>query len=230
MAGYVDQIVLSYHDSLLRQSDLSLLQLGQWLNDNVLGFVFEYFEKEKFFNFANKATFVSPQVTQFIKFAGDDELGVFLSPLELKTKELVFSFINDNQTRSAGGTHWSFMLFHRRLHKFQHYDSLHNMNASVARKISEKLLPYLGVNERTTFVNEKCPQQQNYYDCGLFAVSVAEYLCQVHLLNEKQSLKSIVTQDSVTKKRDEIRSLIITLSENSSKECSSDFIPKSESV
>ena len=37
-----DEIVLSFHDSLLRESDLSLLQEGRWLNDRLIGFVFEW--------------------------------------------------------------------------------------------------------------------------------------------------------------------------------------------
>ena len=36
-----DAVVLNYHDSLLRQSDLQLLQPGHWLNDRIIGFVFE---------------------------------------------------------------------------------------------------------------------------------------------------------------------------------------------
>lgn len=36
-----DETVLSYHDSLLRASDLSTLGAGVWLNDKVIGFYFE---------------------------------------------------------------------------------------------------------------------------------------------------------------------------------------------
>ena len=37
----MDQIVLSYHDSLIRQSDYLLLDAPNWLNDKVIGFYFE---------------------------------------------------------------------------------------------------------------------------------------------------------------------------------------------
>jgi len=37
-----DAIVLDYYDCLLRRSDLLLLNESQWLNDNILGFAFEY--------------------------------------------------------------------------------------------------------------------------------------------------------------------------------------------
>lgn len=36
-----DDVVLSFHDSLLRESDLSLLEEGRWLNDRLIGFAFE---------------------------------------------------------------------------------------------------------------------------------------------------------------------------------------------
>lgn len=36
-----DPIVLSYHDSLLKESDVSLLAGPRWLNDKIIGFYFE---------------------------------------------------------------------------------------------------------------------------------------------------------------------------------------------
>ena len=41
MAESADEIVLSFHDSLLRRSDVSLLTDCGWLNDRVIGFYFE---------------------------------------------------------------------------------------------------------------------------------------------------------------------------------------------
>jgi len=37
----MNDIILSYHDSLLRRSDLELLQEGRWLNDSIISFMFE---------------------------------------------------------------------------------------------------------------------------------------------------------------------------------------------
>lgn len=36
-----DRRVLSYHDSLLKDSDLALLGGSNWLNDKIIGFYFE---------------------------------------------------------------------------------------------------------------------------------------------------------------------------------------------
>ena len=86
----MDPIVLSYHNSLLRKSDVTLLDEPNWLNDNVIGFYFEwvwcsrsqnlhifytvchfnitrYLEYEVFKEHADKVCFITPDVTQFIK-------------------------------------------------------------------------------------------------------------------------------------------------------------------
>ena len=36
-----DDIVLNFEDSLLRKSDVELLERGRWLNDKIIGFMFE---------------------------------------------------------------------------------------------------------------------------------------------------------------------------------------------
>ena len=36
-----DKVVLSFHDSLLRVSDVNLLTAGRWLNDKIVSFTFE---------------------------------------------------------------------------------------------------------------------------------------------------------------------------------------------
>lgn len=41
MAESADQIVLSFYDSLLRRSDVELLQNCGWLNDRIIAFYFE---------------------------------------------------------------------------------------------------------------------------------------------------------------------------------------------
>lgn len=36
-----DKVLLSYHDSLLRESDVDLLKGSDWINDKIIGFYFE---------------------------------------------------------------------------------------------------------------------------------------------------------------------------------------------
>lgn len=42
MAEDDDDIVLNFNDSLLRKSDVKLLEDSHWLNDNLIAFCFEY--------------------------------------------------------------------------------------------------------------------------------------------------------------------------------------------
>ena len=42
MAGKPDKTVLSFYDSLLKESDVNTLTEGCWLNDKIIGFVFEW--------------------------------------------------------------------------------------------------------------------------------------------------------------------------------------------
>ena len=43
-----DRVVLDYKNSLLKESDIKLLQGSNWLNDTLIGFWFEYLEYEVF--------------------------------------------------------------------------------------------------------------------------------------------------------------------------------------
>ena len=43
-----DPVILSYFDSLLRQSDIALLEKPNWLNDKIIGFAFQYYQEVKY--------------------------------------------------------------------------------------------------------------------------------------------------------------------------------------
>lgn len=108
----MDPVVLSYQDSLLRRSDVALLEGPHWLNDQVIGFAFEYFAAELFKGLGEAAIFISPEVTQFIKCAAcPEDLALFLEPLGLASRRWVFLAVNDNSIQTAGGSHWSLLLF-----------------------------------------------------------------------------------------------------------------------
>ena len=92
-----DRIVLSYSDSIIRQSDLKLLEGPHWLNDRIISFYFEYlFEKE--FDSSDKLVFISPEVSQFLKMSNREELVIFLEPLNLTEKELIVLAVNNNDS------------------------------------------------------------------------------------------------------------------------------------
>ncbi|CAL8243932.1 unnamed protein product [Lota lota] len=175
----MDPVVLSYQDSLLRRSDVTLLEGPHWLNDQVIGFAFEYFAADRFKSLGETIAFISPEVTQFIKCAScPEELAVFLEPLDLASRRLVFLAVNDNSNQTAGGSHWSLLVYHHAAAHFAHYDSQNGGNSIHARRIAGKLEPFFGTGGKVRFVEEPCPSQQNSYDCGMYVICNAEALCE----------------------------------------------------
>uniref|UniRef100_A0AAQ4QQM6 SUMO peptidase family member, NEDD8 specific n=1 Tax=Gasterosteus aculeatus aculeatus TaxID=481459 RepID=A0AAQ4QQM6_GASAC len=212
----MDPVVLSYQDSLLRRSDLSLLEGPYWLNDQVIGFAFEYFASERFRVLGEAATFVSPEVAQFIKCAScSNELALFLEPLDLASRQWVFLAVNDNSDQSAGGSHWSLLVYHRSSNHFAHYDSQSGGNSLHARRVAVNLEPFLGAGRKAPFVEEPCPSQKNSYDCGMYVICIAEALCEKARVEGSPRLPvQIVTPAYVTQKRAEWCRLIQTLAQN----------------
>ncbi|XP_036391395.1 sentrin-specific protease 8 [Megalops cyprinoides] len=210
----MDPVVLSYQDSLLRRSDLALLEGPHWLNDQVIGFAFEYFATERFKSLKGAACFISPEVTQFIKCASSqEELALFLEPLELPARRWVFLAVNDNSHQTAGGSHWSLLLYRRDGNRFNHYDSQSGSNSLHARRIASKLEAFLGTGGKVPFVEEPAPAQQNSYDCGMYVICNAETLCELARQEDSTNpLAQIITPVYITQKRAEWCRLIRRLS------------------
>ncbi|XP_027055207.1 sentrin-specific protease 8-like [Pocillopora damicornis] len=211
-----DEIVLSFHDSLLKKSDLSLLEEGRWLNDRLIGFVFDYFTHNKFKQISDIAIFISPDVTQFLKLGGGLEIGIFLEPLDLLSRKLIFFAVNDNDSRhSAGGSHWSLLAYCRETNSFHHYDSSSSFNTSAARSLAQNVEPFLHCRsgQNPSFKDDRCPQQQNGYDCGLYVVCITEQLCTNFMNNVKISLSDTLTPEDIRKKRKALKELVLSLGE-----------------
>ena len=108
----MDPVVLSYMDSVLRQLDVSLLYPPSWLNDHDIGFAFEYFANSQFYDCIDRAYFISPEVTQFIKCTGNPAgMAMFLELLDLPNKRVIFLAINDNSTHTAREAYWSLLVY-----------------------------------------------------------------------------------------------------------------------
>ncbi|XP_028922484.1 sentrin-specific protease 8 [Ornithorhynchus anatinus] len=210
----MDPVVLSYMDSLLRQSDLRLLDPPNWLNDHIIGFAFEYFASGQFVDCSEQVCFVSPEVTQFIKCTScPEEVALFLEPLNLPQKQVVFLPINDNSSQAAGGTHWSLLVYEQEKNGFSHYDSHSRSNSVHARQVAGKLEAFLGKRgDKTVFVEEKTPAQQNSYDCGMYVICNTEALCQRMFRAQPESGLQHLTPAYITQKRAEWKDLVARLS------------------
>ena len=205
-------LIISYGDTILRQSDINILQSTQWLNDQIIGFYFEYCQLDKFAGTGQ--CFVGPEVTQCLKLMQFEELSIVLDPLDLPSQKAVYFSLNNNQDpASAGGSHWSLLIFSSRSQCFYHLDSSSGMNTSEARSLSDKLGKYMGASR--TMVQVPVAQQTNGYDCGLHCIAnvarVATHLqssdCQDLAIDKVSSL----SQPLSTTARDDILKLVFNI-------------------
>lgn len=212
-----DQVILSFSDSLIRQSDLKLLEGPHWLNDRVISFYFEYlYEKE--FESSSKLVFVSPEVCQFLKMAVKEELGIFLEPLNLETKDLIVMAVNNsNDPERPGGSHWSLLMFSRQAREFYHFDSSSGMNNDSARQLSHKTHSYL---TSKMHLEDRFPmrikevqvlQQSNGYDCGIHVLCNAQYATRHMLIYGSDDGLDKLDVQTVKNKRLQLKNLILDL-------------------
>lgn len=202
------KVVLSYHESLLRESDVELLKGPRWLNDALISFYFEYLGYEKFKN-NPLILFISPEVTQCIKVTPTTELEIFLDPLKAGEKNFIFFALNDNvRTDCSGGTHWSLLVFSRPECMFFHFDSHSGSNFNQARELGTKLLRFFGLSSQGSVIEANSLQQTNGYDCGVHVICNVEHVAKYALLKGRVSGCGVTDVSKVMNKRNEFLDLI----------------------
>lgn len=171
-----NEVVVSYHDCILRKNDVSLLEGPHWLNDAVIGFYFEYLgQRHK--HSRHRLLFISPELTQLLKLTDSHEYPIFLDPIKATEKDFIFFPVNDCSSRyTGGGTHWSLVVFSRLEKTCYSFDSSRGMNAGVAREFSRSIMRYLLDKGKGQFVEVETPLQENGYDCGLFVLCFADII------------------------------------------------------
>ncbi|VEU20954.1 DEKNAAC101900 [Brettanomyces naardenensis] len=180
---------LKFTNIILRKEDLEALLDDEWLDDNVIGFIYEYLN----------ATQTIPTLRRRIKYGGEDMINnsvilllptfSFLlandtNPLGLKdalpnleTASFIFMPVNDNIDFDVaeGGSHWSLILFCPKDRKAFIYDSLYEANETESLQLvrnTEKLL-----NIKMDVITDKhTPQQINGSDCGVLASAITALL------------------------------------------------------
>ena len=201
-----DEIVLNYQNSLLRKSDVDLLHGSQWLNDQIIGFWFEYLE-----NCCGCQTvcFVSPEVAQLMKLGFPADISTFIETLNLSSKTFVFLPINDSVSlEQPGGSHWSLLIYEKSSTTFFHLDSLGKSNSNQAKRIAKNL----NLSKREP-IELNCLQQENSWDCGVFVCSHADHVIN-HCLKDRKELSSLPILDKqiVSQQRSHMLQTITRLS------------------
>lgn len=201
-----DDIVLNYQNSLLRRSDVDLLQNRQWLNDQMIGFWFEYLENSCQ---DDSICLVCPEVSQFIKLGSAVDTLVFVDPLNLSSRSLVLFPVNDSMSLDhPGGSHWSLLVYDCVDKKYYHLDSLIGSNLEHAKRIAKNL----HLNHKEVF-ELKGAQQENLYDCGIFVCCNAENVIR-HCSVKKGILPSLpmLNLTLVNNQRSHMLQIVLNLS------------------
>lgn len=205
----MDTIVLSYGDSLLLESDVRLLDSSQWINDKLIGFAFEYFENELYSS--DEISFLHPSLVQLVKMSPAIEAKLIVEPLKLNLRSLIFVPLSDNESTSAGGTHWSLLVCDMKSKNILLFDSL-SVKQQLPKEISQKFSHILSF-DCGNVIPSSSPTQTNSHDCGVYVIAIAEYICEQFLQNNSlnfclQNMVSHITPSYVQQKRVELKNLI----------------------
>ncbi|KAJ1508823.1 SUMO1 sentrin specific peptidase 8 [Coelomomyces lativittatus] len=194
----MDQKVLNYGDSVLYQSNIDTLAINEYLDDSILSFVFEYFEKELFYPLSD----VRLIPAAILKLMVDIEDPAYLeSAFSTESfKERIFlAPVTDHRGNSPGqGTHWSLLMWNRESNSFHHYDSANHSNRSHAQYTARKLYKlFTGFTNPPTINFEPCISQKNATDCGIFVIAktyqlLCEHTC-IPLSHDPKDLSSFRT-------------------------------------
>jgi sentrin-specific protease 8 len=206
-----DKVVVSFEDSVLRESDIRLLEGPHWLNDRIIGFYFEYLFHNKF-DASSRICFLSPEVSQFLKLVGSKQELEFLEPLSLESKELILLAVNNaTDPDRPGGSHWSLLVFSRQAQEFFHLDSSGSMNDMDARLMADRLHDFLCKRSSKfefKFEDLAVLRQSNGYDCGVHVLCHAEHASRHLLVYGSPKGLEPLQEKSIKGKRAEILALV----------------------
>jgi len=210
-----EEIVLSYHDSLIRKSDYKLLFSKEWINDNIIEFWLEYLYNHVFKDYQEHLLCIGPCMSHLIKLTDIEDLEPIVQPLKLEHKQLVLIPINDNNySESVGGSHWSLLVLYVSSRKFEHYDSsMHSNNVYHAKQIATKLNKLLNGGNILDLVIMNCNQQEDSYNCGIHVICNAQAVCSKYFLHDTRHITDIASMTIIKGFRKSLKELIDKLRE-----------------
>eukprot|EP01125_Pyxidicula_operculata_P013770 TRINITY_DN4569_c0_g1_i1.p1 TRINITY_DN4569_c0_g1~~TRINITY_DN4569_c0_g1_i1.p1 ORF type:complete len:214 (+),score=36.38 TRINITY_DN4569_c0_g1_i1:37-678(+) len=202
-----DKELLTYQDTTLYVSDLRLICGNNWLNDRVISFYLDYLSDE----ISNQNIFfVNPSTVMLMNFTSSEELQSILSSLELDKKDIVFVPVNDNQDiTSAGGSHWSSLVYVNETKTFYALDSYDDSNHAMTMSVFKKLSGILP----GTVKYLSMPKQTNGYDCGMYVLAAAKLLSDNPSLfkNDIKSMNAVLSEKITPKNVKDLRMEIVNI-------------------
>ncbi|ESN99575.1 hypothetical protein HELRODRAFT_176744 [Helobdella robusta] len=213
-------IVLNYHDSLLRTSDVRLLNDGRWLNDNLIGFMLEYYEYDKYEKYSKELLFINPSMVQLLKFSDEEFVTSLIECWDWDNRKLIFIPLNNNSSSTnSGGSHWSLLVINIGESKCYSFDSSRDINIESSQsllQIINKALISKGYKD-LKFVEGQCPQQINFSDCGVYVICIVDDICGRYArdttdLKYLRDIKPDIKPQHAAEQRKHIKQLIQQLS------------------
>ena len=156
------------------------LSRTSWLHDSHIQIAIE--DIEKYGEHKNGSTlYFVPSLSHFIKLASQKDVEAQLNQSDAILKRHIVFIVNDcnGNLGSGEGSHWSLLVYERDRNTWYHMDSGKNTNTPHAKQIMDKVNKYLVnqgslVNSNTNYVESRCTQQQNGYDCGPLTILFAK--------------------------------------------------------
>ncbi|CDW56831.1 Peptidase C48 domain containing protein [Trichuris trichiura] len=218
----MSEIVLTFHDVVLRQWDIALLKPNKWLNDNILAFFMEYFAEEMFAEQKQRIAFVDPSLAHLLKMADKRDLRTFPQLLGWNEKELLIIPVNDCMSAEGGGGHWSLLVYRRSEKKFECYDSM-PMNRLVGKSINLLTRKLTSILEENVSEDSEdpildvltCAQQTNSSDCGVYVVIFAQLVAKDFCHRNPQFYNDLLSldQNDIEQMRVQMLDIIASLKE-----------------
>ncbi|KAF3329930.1 NEDD8-specific protease 1 [Carex littledalei] len=193
-----DDRILTYGDSTVVRSDLSILCGPHYLNDRLIHFFFSHLA---------------------VSCSYPDDI------LLLRDKALVLFPVNDNPdvNLAEGGSHWSLLICHVPSREFVHHDSSGCLNSVHAYKLYQLVQHFVG-DVQFGYHEGPIPRQTNGYDCGLYVMAIARCVCEWYCKVKNNGsadgkekwfdvLREQLNGDKVHELRGELLSLVLKLTQ-----------------
>ncbi|CAF1362178.1 unnamed protein product [Adineta ricciae] len=208
-----DPILVSYHDSIVRVSNLKTLDDSNWLDDSIITFAFEYLQYDSKFaqHQSNSCVFVSPSVVQLLKMSDDSFADQLLQSIDFLEKKFLILPINDNRHVNAfAGSHWSLLILAIQDKVLYHFDSMSSANDRTAKDIQSKLRVFF--HTQVPLVNGRCPQQENGFDCGFYENDLSKSPTKEGFEKFMNEINRCITSESINQRRKQLKTLLESMS------------------
>jgi len=175
------EVVVSLGDSILYESDLSLLRdESAWLNDHCILFWNQFCELKRFPSLLNSknglAVFLQPGTAFSMQFLDVEDLMVDSEGNPIKkipeAKLVMIPLVSGAGAVTGGGSHWTLLVFDKDDKNMYHLDSSFRGSMTEAAVVTAQKLNAI-TNKSRELVTLPCAQQMNSFDCGVHVCSNA---------------------------------------------------------